>query len=373
MAWIDVGARPLAIALGMGCVGLTQRAWADPASAARRPSWLEWQGPLECQNTREVERELASLLGHDPELDRLPPTRVTLGWSTERGWMLQIRVLLPGGERQRDVDVHTCLDGFDVVALTLALILDPSLQAGADAAADVASAAASTAASEAAETSTEASAPLPDPSTQTPGSAPPEPAPLAPPSTELAPANAPGVSERAAPPFALALSASGRIDLGSLPTALYGGGIELTLGAGDWRFDTGAGLIGRSGIALPNARYAVSYSDLFGVLRGCREFHGERGGYFGTCAGGQLGALAASEQDGARRQAHGLWAAADLGAELGVDLSSRWNGYGRLELAFPLVRHEFALVGGSVAYALPPVTVQLSLGVAVTLTDWGSP
>lgn len=359
MAWIGVGARPLGIALVIGCVGFTQSARADQRSAARAPLWLEWQGPLECQNTREVERELASLLGHEPELASLPPTRVALGWSTERGWMLQIRVLLPGGERQRDVDVHTCLDGFDVVALTLALILDPSLQADADVAAN------------AAETNTAASAPQPSPPVL--DNPVPEPATPAPPSSEVTQARAPGMREHAEPPFALALSGSGRIDLGSLPTSLYGGGVELSLSAGDWRLDSGAGLIGRSGIALPNARYAVSYSDLFGVLRGCREFHGDRGGYFGTCAGAQLGSLAASEQDGARRRAHGLWAAANLGAELGVDLSSRWNGYGRLELAFPLVRHEFALVGGSVAYALPPVTVQLSLGVAVTLTDWGSP
>src|SRR5262245_61639221 len=118
-----------AAAVALAALTLAGVAGAQPVVPER--DWLEWQGPLECQNTREVERQMESLLGHAPDPAQLPPTRVEVGWARTRGWTLLIRVALPAGERRREVDVRTCADGFDVVALTLALILDPDL-AGAD-------------------------------------------------------------------------------------------------------------------------------------------------------------------------------------------------------------------------------------------------
>src|SRR4051812_31106623 len=137
MAWAVPGslARAWLVVLAMGgaaALAATARAQAD----APERDWLHWQGPLECQNTREVERQIESLLGHPPDPAQLPSTRVELSWALERGWNLRIRVALPQGERRREVDVRTCADGFDVVALTLALILDPALQLLEDAALD---------------------------------------------------------------------------------------------------------------------------------------------------------------------------------------------------------------------------------------------
>jgi len=372
MAWAVPGSlrRAWLVALGIGGVAAvagTARAQADVPER----DWLHWQGPLECQNTREVERQIESLLGHPPDPAQLPSTRVEVSWVLERGWNLRIRVALPQGERRREVDVRTCADGFDVVALTLALILDPDLQLGDDAALDPESAPGlASAGSEPASTaSTPADAPL--------GAA----APLA------AASGGAGDSEPPSPPEsvgaagtpraldlpALSLSANGRADFGSLPSSMYGGGLELSLSAWQWRLDGGGAFLGKAGDTLATARYPVSYSNLFGVLRGCREFGGDRGGHFGMCVGGQLGSLAASEMGGQRRHPRGLWAAADLGAEMGLDLSESWGAFTRLEMVFPLVHHELELAGGTVLYQLPTVSIQLTIGAVVKLTEWGSP
>ena len=87
---------------------------------------LGWSAPAECQNTSEVERRLESLLGHPLDPAALPPTRVRMGWSAERGWAVRVTVELAEGARDRSVDAPSCADAFDVVALSLALILDPT-------------------------------------------------------------------------------------------------------------------------------------------------------------------------------------------------------------------------------------------------------
>ena len=56
-------------------VTLASRALAGPQEPVRAAPWLDWHGPIECQNTREVERQIESLLGHAPDLTQMPPTR----------------------------------------------------------------------------------------------------------------------------------------------------------------------------------------------------------------------------------------------------------------------------------------------------------
>src|ERR1043165_4325079 len=95
-------------------------------AGAEAPSWLGWRAPAECQNTAEVERRLESLLGHSIDASALPPTLVQMGWSPERGWSVRVTVRLSGVSRDRSLDAPTCADALDVIALSLALILDPS-------------------------------------------------------------------------------------------------------------------------------------------------------------------------------------------------------------------------------------------------------
>jgi hypothetical protein len=366
MARASSGSWQRAAALALGFAGaVTCTAWAHAQSVAPERDWLRWQGPLECQNTREVERQIESLLGRPPDLAQLPATRVELGWALERGWTLRISVELPQGQRRREVDVRSCADGFDVVALTLALILDPNLDLGADS---------SGTAEETAATAT-ASAELPDAAAalasanQAPPLAPAEESDAAAAPDAAAAAN-PGAGRSAWPK--LALSANGRADFGTLPTTLFGGGLELAFSASDWRVDAGGALLGKSGDTLATARYPVSYSNVFGLLRGCHEFGGERGGYFGLCLGAQLGSIGASEQGGEAYRARGLWAASSLGAEMGLDLSDSWGAFSRLELVFPLIHHQLELADGSVVHELPTVSLQLTLGASMKLTEWAS-
>lgn len=370
MAWAVPGSLRRALRVAFGVAGAAAVARAAPARAeAPERDWLSWQGPLECQNTREVERQIESLLGRAPDLAQLPSTRVEVGWALERGWNLRIRVSLPEGERRREVDVRTCADGFDVVALTLALILDPDLQLSGDGALDPESvpglAAASSDPASAQQDGTLASAVSLAPAVPEPHADPIEPA--EPDGSGMGPRR----TREAAP--ALAVAVGGRADFGSLPASLFGGGLELSLSAWQWRLDAGGAFLGKAGDTLPTARYPVSYSILFGSLRGCRDFGGDRGGHFGLCLGGQLGSLAASEMGGERRHPRGPWAAANLGAEMGLDLSDTWGAFSRLELVFPLIHHELELAGGSVVHELPTASLQLTLGAVVKLTEWASP
>jgi hypothetical protein len=89
--------------------------------------WLRWQGPSECHNTREVERQIERCWGARRIRRSCRPRACKVSWARKRGWTLRISLALLAGERPREVDVRTCADGFDVVALTLALILDPDL------------------------------------------------------------------------------------------------------------------------------------------------------------------------------------------------------------------------------------------------------
>jgi hypothetical protein len=351
------------VVLASLAVTLASRALAAPAAP-----WLDWHGPIECQNTREVERQIESLLGHAPDLTQMPPTRVDLAWAAARGWTLRIGVALPGGERRREVDVRTCADGFDVVALTLALILDPDLELGeplapppaAPSLADVD--AAEDPAADGRDTEAEVGAVAPIAHAVAVEAAP------APAELDDSPGS-PAMSASGHAP-ALTLAAGGRADLGSLPATLFGGELELSLAAWNWRLSAGAVFLGRGGETLPTARYPVSYSNLFGLARVCREFPGVGGGHFGTCAGAELGSLGVSEVGGEERSARGIWASANLGVELGLDLTSSWGAYTRMDLVFPLVRHELTLQGAGVVHELPVISVQFAVGATLQLTEW---
>lgn len=338
----------------------------EPSAAQRsapEPSgWLRWQGPVECQNTVEVERQLESLLGYAPEKDRLPPTRVEVGWGSARGWSLLIRVSLPQGERRREVVVRTCADGFDVVALTLALILDPELGGDVELEGE----------------------PAADGAALEPAVAEPAPGPPASSVAALAAASAPqtepaeDIAEAPPQPLpdskpALRVAGGGRADLGSLPATLLGGGLSLVLTGWHWRLDAGAVYLTRGTQALPLAINEVSYSNVLGLLRGCREFTPRGGGHFDVCGGGQLGSLAVNELGGERRTGRGLWAAATVGAELGLELSQSWSAFSGIELVFPLARHELGLASGAVVYELPAISVHLTLGAIVRLTESATP
>lgn len=359
--------------VGLGVVALALTSGAH----AQEGTWLSWAGPLECRNTPEVERQIESLLGRTVDFARVPVTHVQHEWSQSRGWSLAVHVSLPTGKRTRAFHVSTCRAGFDLVALTLALILEPEL--GAEPGDLSASPPHVPEASVVATTDEEASAPSllasvgENGSFRVSPSEPPAQPPAQPPAPteaqiDRAPTNEGDSRRRGAQ---LTLGAAARVDLGSMPALLVGAGPQLGFRTGGWRMEAGAELLTSAEDTLRTAQFPTVYSTLFGVAHACRDFPGASSVHFGTCIGAQLGRVSASERGGERRSGSGLWAALSAGAELGVGLGAQSRGFARLHLVFPLVRHGFALAGGGTVHELPPVTAQFQLGLAFELTDWG--
>jgi hypothetical protein len=310
-----------------------------------------------------VERQIESLLGHAVDFETVPATRVEHSWSQSRGWTLVVRVALPAGERTRSVDVRTCAAGTDVVALTLALILDPDF--GGDPSES--------------EQGEEGGEPVvvrdaeaePARLEGVPEPAPPGVVEPAPPifDRDLEPRTAPATGGSSSAPR-LSLGAAGRLDVGTLPALLVGGGPPIGFRAGGWSAVLGAELLVRAPDTLPTARFPTRYSNRFATAHACRDFDGGTALHFGTCLGAQVGRLEAEERGGLGRAGGGLWAAALAGAELGLGLGDAARAFARLQLAFPLVRHDLALAGAGVVHELPPISAQFQLGAAFDVKDW---
>jgi hypothetical protein len=317
-------------------------------------SWLGWSAPEECRNTPEVERRLASLLGRSVDPASLPPTVVHMGWSAERGWSVRVTVQLGAGSRDRSLDAPSCADALDVVALSLALILDPSfgLSVPGDAAApDAAPPAAETTASPV--LVAELEPPTPERAT----GAEPEPS--------------EGTSPRAEHPLKLVVGGGPLTDLGVFPVPQFGGGLEVGLVAGDFRVELEGDVLASESTRFSGAQYPVSFYSYFGTVRGCYMLDlSPRFGWV-ACAGGELGSLGTRERGGDQRQAQGLWLAAE--ASIGPEFAATgWlRAFARARGAMPLIRHEFLLSQGSRVHELPWLSPQLHVGIAIDVTEFG--
>jgi hypothetical protein len=333
---------------------------APSRAGAESPSWLGWSAPTECQNTAEVERRLSSLLGHSIEPDSLPPTLVRMGWSAERGWAVRVTVQLATGPRDRSLDAPSCADALDVIALSLALILDPSLDAGSAGAPD-------TAATELTAAPAETALPVWGTELEPPvaRSTTPEPATGA----ERAPRA--GAAATAAPSRAARLVAGGGplTDLGIFPIPQFGGGVQVGLVASALRVELEADVLASESTRFSGARYPVSFHSYFAVLRGCYTLElSSRFGWVG-CAGGELGSLGTRERGGDQHRAQGLWLAAE--ASTGPEFAATdWlRAFARVRAAMPLIRHDFLLSEGSRVHELPWISPQLQVGISMDLTD----
>jgi hypothetical protein len=320
-----------------------------PPAGAASSSWLGWSAPAECQNTAEVERRLSSLLGHSVEADSLPPTLVRTGWSAERGWAVRVTVQLAMGSRDRSLDAPSCADALDVIALSLALILDPSLGAGSPGAAEPS-------ATEVTVAPVETAPPLWGDELKAPvaRSAAPDPATAA----ERSPSA--GAAASAAPSRAARWVVGGGplTDLGIFPVPQFGGGVQLGLVVDALRVELEADVLA-----------SESFRSYFAGLRGCYTLDlSSRFGWV-SCAGGELGSLVTRELGGDQHRADGLWLAAE--ASTGPEFAAtRWlRAFARARAAIPLIRHEFLLSEGSRVHELPWVSPQLQVGISMDLTD----
>ncbi len=337
-----------------------------PARAESPPSWLAWSAPAECQNTSEVERRLGSLLGRPVDFDTLPATQVRMGWSAERGWGVRVTVQLAEGPRDRSLDAPSCADAFDVIALSLALILDPSFDP------DAGVEAPELALGSAAEAGSAAPPVLV--------------AELEPPLSSAADARElvsdvetsreasldAARSSAALPPRKLIFGIGPLTDLGVFPVPQFGAGAQLGLVVGSLRAELEGALLASESTRFAGAQYPVSFHSFFGALRGCYTLElSRRFGWVG-CAGGELGTLGTREHGGEQHRAQGLWLAAE--ALTGPEFAAtRWlRAFARARGVSPLIRHEFLLSEGSRVHALPWFSPQLQVGVTMDVTDFGT-
>ena len=344
--------------------GLLALCVALPARAESPAPWLAWNAPAECQNTSEVERRLESLLGKTVDFATVPTTQVRMGWSPERGWAVRVTVQLASGPRDRALDAPSCADAFDVIALSLALILDPSFNPDAGDVGTEASAAGASAGDDS------PSPPVLVAELEPPLSSAPDASQLL--SDSDARRSAEPSSTGAPPPKRLIVGLGPLTDVGIFPVPQFGGGLQLGLGVGSWRAELEGDLLASESTRFTGAQYPVSFYSFFAGLRGCYTLElSSRFGWVG-CAGGELGSLGTSERGGDRHRAQGLWLAAEAVTGPEFAATSWLRAFARVRGVSPLIRHEFLLSEGSRVHALPWFSPQLQVGVTMDVTDFGS-
>jgi hypothetical protein len=330
------------------------------AARAEPSSWLGWSAPAECQNTSEVERRLESLLGHPLDPAALPPTRVRMGWSAERGWAVRVTVELAEGARDRSVDAPSCADAFDVVALSLALILDPTF-GGPHAEA-------------LSETQPEVASSGPEPALASPLGTSTEPteSPPARPPAGVESAQSPGIAAVTSPALKVVVGGGALTDLDVFPVPQFGGSLQFGIGGRHFRAELEGDALASESTLFTGAQYPVSFHSLTAVLRGCYGLElSERLEWLG-CVGGQLGQLGAHEHGGESRDSQGLWLAAEAATGPEFAATGWLRAFARVRAVSPLIRHEFLLSEGTEVHTLPWISPQLQVGISVTLTDSGA-
>jgi hypothetical protein len=278
-----------------------------------------------------------------------------MGWSPERGWTVRVTVQLPAGPRERALDAPSCADAFDVIALSLALLLDPGFQEPAPTPEEVAPPAV------AADASFGASAALDEP---------PQP---------VAPARAPVIgaeptaaaSADEARRLMLQLGGGALTDLSTFPVPQFGAALQLGLHARSLRAELEADALASESTRFDFAEYPVNFYTLLGALRGCWVPQLTERLTWASCAGGQLGSLGAREQGGESRRSHGLWLAAEAATGPEFTAARGLRAFARLRVVSPLIRPEFFLTHGSLDYELPWLSPQLEVGVSLDVTDFG--
>lgn len=345
--------------------GVLATCLSQPAQAEPEPAWLTWSAPAECQNTGEVERRLGSLLGRPMDASTLPATQVRMGWSAERGWAVRVTVQLAAGPRDRSLDAPSCADAFDVIALSLALILDPSFDPGADG---------SSAAPEAA-LAGEASAGSATPPVLVAELEPPLSSGLD--TRELSSDSESSRKQEAAPdgtlsaPRRMTFGIGPLTDLNVFPVPQFGAAAQLGLVVGSLRAELEGDLLASESTRFSGAQYPVGFHSFFGAVRGCYTLEASRRFGWVGCAGAELGTLGTREHGGEQHRAQGLWLAAEALTGPEFAATSWLRAFARVRAVSPLIRHEFLLSEGSRVHALPWFSPQLQVGISMDVTDFG--
>jgi hypothetical protein len=297
------------------------------ADAGVRLDLVRGDGAASCSDGADVQREVARRLADDPFTgapDRF--IEVVLARDGAGPWTARVRVRDAAGASlgARDLasDDATCGPLSEVVALTVALLVDPEAHA----------------------------------------SPPPPPAPVCPPPPP------PRVVVRRVREAALAASAHAVVDTTVVPGTGLGAALrgEVALGRA-WRIRLGATWFPAANAERGGARFAVGATTARAGL--CRNLADAGSLALDACADLNVGALHASV-DGAvaRRTGDFAWASAQLGARL------RWRPLAALVIdadaaaVVPFVRRAFGVAGAAdPVFESPAVGLAAALGVGVVL------
>lgn len=353
-------------ALRRSCLGAIVVALGSMVSSTSlaEPTWLGWRAPEECQNTSEVERRLESLLGHPVDFAALPATLVRMGWSSERGWSVRVTVELATGPRDRALDAPTCADAFDVIALSLALILDPSLAADdpsltapfGENGAGSGDTAGMTPSLIAEQGPALASLP-PTPDERLAGA-------------ELESNGVTGDAARAARPLTLVVGGGPLTDASIFPVPQFGGGVHVGVAFDRFQVELEGDILASETTRFSGAQYPVGFHSYFADVRGCYILGlSTRFGWVG-CIGGEVGSLGTHERGGDEHRAQGLWLAAEVATGPEFAATDWLRAFARARGVSALIRHEFMLSEGSRVHTLPWFSPQLQVGIEVDVTDF---
>ena len=335
------------------------------ALSAERRVWLGWSAPPECQNTSEVERRLESLLGHAVDFEAIPATRVRMAWTAEQGWSVRVSVALDSGTRDRSLDAPSCADALDVVALTMALILEPDFQPSESESPDVPA--------EEAPSGLEPNmmAAVLDPAASGGDEL------LVPRGTvaEVASVTAATNAQHEKPSepqsATFAVGGGALADLSTFPVPQFGGGLVVGLRDGSFRAEVEGNLLASESAGLRGAEQRVSFASLVGAVRTCYGPTLTARFAWVTCIGAELGSLSTHELGGAARNTNGLWLATQLLTGPEFSATDWLRAFAYVRAVTPLIRHEFFLSEGSRVHELPWVGLQLQVGFSADVTELG--
>lgn len=345
----------------------------DPQKAAgadRTQSWLTWTAPPVCPRSVDIEKRFEDWLKTPWQEDK--ELKVEASAQSRDGlWLVILNFKYGDASGKREVELQTCNEAADFVALTVALAVDPDLVVD----------------GESTESASDDSAkalvpppPLPPPLEVEPnplveseeeatGEGGQEPGEFAvdeqlfgpvttPPSDRKKisgpkaepSATAQAKTEPLPPPADWFLSAAIQGQSGVLPRFAVGPKVAGGVRHGSWLLSVGVFYLPGGSYSFENWSSDARMRLVSAEAQGCFLF---RVNWLsgGPCVGTQLGALPAEERplDPALSPLGGtaFWWAALLGGQGAVDLSERWGLYADAQLAIPLVRPSFQLSGGT--------------------------
>lgn len=289
------------------------------AEGATENLWLEYSPPPECPGVDHIERRIGEWLnGTLPSTDRLY-VRATLTWTGSQ-WRTLVQVELDGAPSERQVDVETCIDGADFVALAVVLAVEPDNAQGPE-----------------------------------PAAAPhPEPLESAPPPTPNEPEKPPRASEPTNAPRTPVRGFAGLgafLRTGSLPEPRFGLALQGGLVWSHWLMRVEARAIPAAAFFPATAAATIDFSLYALDLAGCYSWQ------FGALALGPClsleGGAVVSDQagDGPLREAVATpWFALTPGVEATLPLSQHLRLYGSAGVSVPLTQFRLELDDGSLAH-----------------------